>query len=78
MDIVNDLKIMNPSPTTSIQTEVPTGLINQAQKLIDAGWFRDLDEIMLDALRRFLESHQEELMEDFIRQDVEWGLSGDE
>ena len=69
---------MNPPQTTPIQTEVPVSLINQAQKLVDAGWFRDLDEIFLDALRRFLDSHQEELIEDFMRQDVEWGLSGDE
>lgn len=33
---------------------------------------------VLDALRRFLESHREELMEDSIRQDLEWGLTGDE
>jgi hypothetical protein len=33
---------------------------------------------MLDALRRFVESHQTELMEHFIREDVEWGLHGDE
>ena len=69
---------MNSLSTTSIHTEVPTDLINQAQKLVDAGWFRDLDEIMLDALRRFLESHREELMEDFIRQDIEWGLQSDQ
>ena len=69
---------MDSLQTTPIQTEVPVSLVNQAQKLVDAGWFRDLDEIVLDALRRFLESHQEELMEDFIRQDVEWGLKGDE
>ena len=36
---------MNPSQTTPIQTEVPISLINQAQKLVDAGWFRDLDEV---------------------------------
>lgn len=58
--------------------EVPLSLITQAQQLVDAGWFRDLDEIFLDALRRFLESHREELMTDFIRQDMEWGLRGDE
>jgi len=69
---------MNAIPTTSIQVEVPIHLMTQAQKLVDAGWFRDLDEVFFDALRRFLESHQEELMEDFIRQDVEWGLTGDE
>lgn len=69
---------MNQLPTVPIKTEVPLSLLNEAQKLVDAGWFRDLDEIVLDALRRFLESHREELMEDFIRQDVEWGLTGDE
>ena len=56
----------------------PAGLAAQAQKLVEASWFRDFDELLQDALRRFLESHREELMEEFIRQDVEWGLSGDE
>ena len=68
---------MNSSQTTSVHTEVPIKLVNQAQSLVDAGWFHNLDEIFLDALRRFLESHQEALMEDFIRQDVEWGLTDD-
>jgi Arc/MetJ-type ribon-helix-helix transcriptional regulator len=69
---------MDPLQTGSIQTEVPISLITQAQRLVEAGWFRDLDEIFLDALRRFLDTHREELMEDFIRQDVEWALTGDE
>ncbi|MEM7773826.1 MAG: hypothetical protein AAF327_25395 [Cyanobacteria bacterium P01_A01_bin.37] len=51
---------------TPISVEVPLGLMNQANRLMDAGWFGDLDEIVIDALRRFLESHREELMEDFI------------
>jgi hypothetical protein len=29
---------------------------------------------MLNALRRFVESHRAELMERFIREDVDWGL----
>ena len=69
---------MNPLQTAPIQAEVPISLINQAQKLVDSGWFKNLDEIVLDALVRFLESHQEELMEDFIHQDIEWGLKGDD
>ena len=69
---------MSASQTTTIQTEVPHGLLKQAQDLVDAGWFRSLDEVVLDALRRFLEAHREELMEEFIRQDVAWGLSGDD
>jgi uncharacterized membrane protein len=69
---------MNEAPTTTIQTEVPVNLVTQAQKLVEAGWFGNLDELLQDALRRFLESHREVLMEEFIRQDVEWGLRGEE
>ncbi len=69
---------MNESQTATIKTEVPLGLLTQVQKLVDAGWFRSLDDVMLDALRRFVESHRTELMEEFIREDVEWGLHGDE
>jgi Arc/MetJ-type ribon-helix-helix transcriptional regulator len=64
--------------TTVIQTEVPDSLLQQPQNLVEAGWFRSLDELMLDALRRYVESHGGELMEAFIRQDVEWGLRGEE
>ncbi len=69
---------MNNDQTATIQTEIPIGLLHQAQKLVEAGWFRNLDELFGDALRRFLESHRADLMEEFIRQDVEWGLYGNE
>lgn len=65
---------MNESQTTIIQTEIPIGLLIEVQNLVKEGWFRSVDEVVLDALRRFLESHRVELMEEFIRQDVEWGL----
>ena len=70
--------IIDESQTTTIRVEVPTGLLTQAQNLVESGWFRSFDEIMLDALRRFLESHRAELIEEFIRQDVEWGLTGND
>jgi len=69
---------MNEPQTATIKTEVPLGLLTQVQKLVEAGWFRSLDDVMSDALRRFVESHRTELMEEFIREDVEWGLHGDE
>ena len=69
---------MSKAQTTVIQTEIPISVAAQAQKLVDAGWFRDIDDLFLDALRRFLESHRENLLEEFIRQDVEWGLAGDD
>jgi Arc/MetJ-type ribon-helix-helix transcriptional regulator len=69
---------MSGSQTTTIHTEVPLGLLTEVQKLVDAGWFRSLEDVMLDALRRFVESHRTELMEKFMREDIEWGLHGDE
>ena len=62
--------------TTMLETEVPQRLLGEMQALVAAGWFRSLDEIVVDALRRFVESHRGELMDELIREDVEWGLRG--
>ncbi len=69
---------MNELPAATIQTKVPGRLLMEMQMLVETGWFRSLDELMLDALRRFVESHRSELLERFIREDIEWGLRGDE
>jgi Arc/MetJ-type ribon-helix-helix transcriptional regulator len=61
---------------TILRTEVPSRLLAEMQALVEAGWFRSVDEVILDALRRFLDSHREDLMEELIREDVEWGLRG--
>jgi hypothetical protein len=62
--------------TTSIQADIPDRLVQQAAILVCDGWATDLDEILTDALRRYLSSHSAELNEAFIRKDVEWGLCG--
>jgi len=69
---------MTELQTTTVQTDVPVRLLSEMQALVGAGFFGSLDELMLDALRRFVESHRTELMERFARDDVEWGLHGDE
>lgn len=60
----------------TIQTEVPENLYKGAAMLVKEGWFRDEKEVFSEAIRRFLESHQPELMDNFILEDVEWGLRG--
>jgi len=37
-----------------------------------------ISTVGVEALRRYLETHRDELMEHFIREDVEWGLHGNE
>ena len=62
----------------TIQMEVPEQLYEKAIGLVKEGWFRDEKDIFSEALRRFLDSHQSELMEKFVLDDVDWGLHGQE
>jgi len=64
--------------TSTIETELPSRLLGEARALVEAGWFRDMDELVADALRRFVETHRGELMEELVRDDVDWGLRGDD
>ena len=61
---------------TTIQTELPPALVAQARAFVDAGWAENLDELLADALRRYLDSHSSQLAESYVREDVSWGLSG--
>lgn len=62
----------------AIRTELPDKVYQEVKSLVDKGWFRNEDDIILEALRRFLDTHRIELMEKVIREDVEWGLHGKE
>jgi hypothetical protein len=62
--------------TVTLRTELPARLHAELEALVAAGLSRDLDEIVLEALKRYAESHSEALMEEFVREDVEWGLRG--
>jgi len=57
---------------------LPSGLAKQAQEQIQAGWFPDINSLVVEALRRYLETHRDGLRDRFIREDVEWGLHKDE
>jgi hypothetical protein len=62
----------------TLHIEIPDQLWQQAQTLMQQGWADNLQEIVTDALRRYLESHQVVLTETFIQEDVEWGLHGED
>ena len=61
---------------TTVEAVLPTRLVAQMESLIDQGWFPDMDDLIADAVRRFLDTHSPELIEHYIWQDVEWGLRG--
>ncbi|CAK0763945.1 CopG family transcriptional regulator [Gammaproteobacteria bacterium] len=58
----------------TIQAEVPDILWQKAQFFVQHGWANDMQQLISEALRRYLESHQEAITERFIMEDVEWGL----
>ncbi len=62
--------------TSTIQAQIPPQLLSQAETLVKEGWIADLNTLVAEALRRFLESHQSQLTETFIKDDVRWGLHG--
>jgi Arc/MetJ-type ribon-helix-helix transcriptional regulator len=68
---------MSDTHTVTIKN-VPDRLLGEMQALVQAGWFHDVNELVLEALRRLLDTHRPELMEGFVRKDIEWGLGGKE
>jgi Arc/MetJ-type ribon-helix-helix transcriptional regulator len=62
----------------TIEAQLPDQLYAETLSLVHKGWFRDEQDILLEALRRYLDAHRPELMEQFVREDIEWGLYGDE
>ena len=70
--------MLETQPNQTVQTSIPSRLLHEAQLLVNDGWFTDFDELLAEALRRFLESHRADLMEQFVIEDVAWGLHGDD
>ena len=62
----------------SITVECPDQLHEQLLTLVRSGWARSPEEAVIEALRRFLESHRPELQEAHVLKDAEWGLKGKE
>ncbi len=60
--------------TLSIQC--PDALAERLEQLVRDGWVPDQEQAIIEALRRFLDSHRPELIESQVLADVEWGLHG--
>ena len=69
---------MQAAKAVTYETQIPSQLFEQADQLVATGWYSDVDEVIFDALRRPLESRRQEVVEQFLRADVEWGLYGAE
>lgn len=63
---------------TILHTRLPEPLAQQAQSLVDQGWTPNLDALVIEAVRRYCESHAVDWSETFLLEDLDWGLHGDD
>jgi Arc/MetJ-type ribon-helix-helix transcriptional regulator len=60
----------------TVEAKIPDQFDRAIDALVEGGWFESRDQVVREAIRRFLDAHQPDLMERCIREDVEWGLRG--
>ena len=60
----------------TLSIECPDALADRLEQLVREGWVADPEQAIIEALRRFLDSHRPELTETQILTDVDWGLHG--
>ena len=61
---------------TIIEAQLPDELTARALSFVEEGWATDLNGLLAESLRRFLESHSSQLSQAMLQTDVEWGLHG--
>jgi predicted nucleic acid-binding protein len=59
---------MQAATTVTVQTRVPAKLHQEIEQLVDIGWYNDTNDVLLEALRRFLSTHRADVMERHLRQ----------
>ena len=55
--------------TVETKIQIPKQLYTDVQTLVTSGWYRNTDDLLLDAIRRLIESRRIELQEEFIQND---------
>jgi len=58
----------------TMRIRIPEKLYRQMDALVKQGWFSDQQAVVELALRKFLYSHRPEVIEQFLHEDVQWGL----
>ncbi|NLX20430.1 MAG: CopG family transcriptional regulator [Phycisphaerae bacterium] len=60
----------------TLSITVPDALADRLEQFVRDGWVADSEQAVVEALRRFLDSHRPELIERQVLEDLDWGLHG--
>jgi hypothetical protein len=63
---------------TTLTVQCPDQLAAQLHHFVKEGWADNIGETIIEALRRFLDSHRPDIARNQALADVEWGLHGKE
>jgi len=74
----DDNNLRGQPMNTTIHTEFPPQILRQAELLIERGWATNIQSLIIEAVERYCETHRPELAEQFIRDDIGWGLHGND
>ena len=55
-----------------LSIELPEKLAAELKRYVKAGWFESEAEVVQTALREFIRRNRIELMEGFLKEDIEW------
>ena len=58
----------------AVQLELPDKLAAEIEACVNAGWFGAEGEVIRAALMDFVRRHRIDLLERFMRDDIEWAL----
>ena len=58
----------------ALHVELPDKLAAEVEAYVRAGWFGSEAEVVRAAVADFIRRHRVELLERFMREDIEWAL----
>ncbi len=63
---------------TTLTVQCPDRLAEELDRFVKEGWATNVGDTVVEALRRFLNSHRPGVVREQVLADVEWGLHGDD
>ncbi len=57
---------------------LPPALAERVRAAVEAGWFASEQDVVSEAVSHFLDTYRPDLQERFLREDLEWGLDGED
>ncbi|OGW04646.1 MAG: hypothetical protein A2889_02640 [Nitrospinae bacterium RIFCSPLOWO2_01_FULL_39_10] len=58
----------------TIKVSLPKKLGMEVENYVKSGWFNDEEELLRTALHEFIRHNRLKLMEQFMKEDIEWAL----